>query len=103
MAELARVRLIDDLAAERQREQVIFGTEPLVDMMELSGYALLMSEVNGEGIWPDVREMWDRILSTDTAPALARQLAALQPGQVRLASSFDPLPDGGEPVVPGRR
>jgi hypothetical protein len=45
--------------------------------MELSGYALLMSEVNGEGIWPDVREMWDRILSTDTAPALARQLAAV--------------------------
>jgi hypothetical protein len=77
MAELARVRLIDDLAVERQREQVIFGTEPLVDMMELSGYALLMSEVNGEGIWPDVREMWDRILSTDTAPALARQLAAV--------------------------
>jgi len=77
MAELARVRLIDDLAAERQREQVIFGTEPLVDMMELSGYALLMSEINGEGIWPDVREMWDRILSTDTAPALARQLAAV--------------------------
>jgi hypothetical protein len=77
MAELARVRLIDDLAAERQRKQVIFGTEPLVDMMELSGYALLMSEVNGEGIWPDVREMWDRILSTDTAPALARQLAAV--------------------------
>jgi len=45
--------------------------------MELSGYALLMSEINGEGIWPDVREMWDRILSTDTAPALARQLAAV--------------------------
>src|SRR5215469_14483061 len=77
LAELARARLIDDLAAERQREQVIFGTEPLVDMMELSGYALLMSEVNGEGIWPNVREIWDRILSTDTAPALARQLTAV--------------------------
>ena len=45
MAELARVRLVDDLPTERQHEQVIFGTEPLVDMMELSGYALLMSEV----------------------------------------------------------
>jgi hypothetical protein len=77
LAQLARVRLIDDLAAERQREQVIFGTEPLVDMMELSGYALLMSEVNGEGIWPEVREMWDRILSTDAAPALAGQLTAV--------------------------
>ena len=71
------IRLIDDLAAERQREQVIFGTEPLVDMMELSGYALLMSEINGEGVWPDVREMWDRILSADAAPALASQLAAV--------------------------
>jgi len=77
LAQLARVRLIDDLAAERQREQVIFGTEPLVDMMELSGYALLMSELDGEGVWPEFREMWDRILSTDAALALAGQLTAV--------------------------
>ena len=41
-----------DLAAERVRQQVIFGTEPLLDMMELSGFALLMSELDAPGIWP---------------------------------------------------
>ncbi len=28
---------------QRAREQMIFGTEPFVDMMELSGYAILMA------------------------------------------------------------
>jgi hypothetical protein len=92
MAERARTRLIGDLAAERQREQVIFGTEPLVDMMELSGYALLMSELNGEGIWPDVHDIWDRVLSTDTAPALARQLSAVLSAHENL---FGLLTSGG--------
>jgi hypothetical protein len=75
-ADRARERLIHDLARNQPREQMIFGTEPLVDMMELSGYALLMSEITGKGIWLDVRDLWDRILSSDTAPSLAQQLTA---------------------------
>jgi len=46
LADRARARLSDDLGAERVRDQVIFGSEPLLDMMELSGYALLMSELD---------------------------------------------------------
>ena len=77
MADRARVRLSSDLAAQHVREQVIFGSEPLLDMMELSGYALLMSELDPPGIWPEVRALWDRIFSDDTAPALARHLSAV--------------------------
>jgi hypothetical protein len=76
-ADRARGRLVDDLAGERWRERAIFGTEPLVDMMELSGYALLMSELDPTGLWPDVRALWDRIFAAETAPALAQQLASV--------------------------
>ena len=77
MADRARTRLSSDLAAERVREQVIFGSEPLLDMMELSGLALLMSEIDAPGIWPDVRVLWDGIFSDGTAPALAAHLSAV--------------------------
>jgi len=77
MADRARARLIEDLAAEWARNQVIFGTEPLLDMMELSGYAILISELDGDGVWPTVQALWDRILSGGTAPALAAQLTAV--------------------------
>jgi hypothetical protein len=77
IADRARQRLVHDLAGERMRQQAIFGTEPLVDMMELSGYALLMSLVSGAGIWPTVRAVWDSILDAGTAPELARQLTAV--------------------------
>jgi hypothetical protein len=78
MADRARIRLVYDLADHRVRDQAIFGTEPLVDMMELSGLALLMNEVDpATGIWPDVRALWDQILSSPTGPALAEQLAAV--------------------------
>jgi len=76
LADRARARLSSDLAAERVREQIIFGTEPLLDMMELSGYALLMSELDAPGIWPEVRTVWDGIFSDGTAPALAARLSA---------------------------
>ena len=52
VADKARLRLTSDLSDERMREQAIFGTEPFVDMMELSGYALLMAHVDPPGIQP---------------------------------------------------
>lgn len=77
LAERARERLVHDLAGERTRQRAIFGTEPLVDMLELSGYALLMSLVSGAGIWPTVQATWDSILSSGTASGLAQQLTAV--------------------------
>ncbi len=75
LADRARVRLSGDLASERARNQAIFGSEPIIDMMELSGLALLMSEVSPPGIWPEVRAFWDETLSDSTGPARARQMS----------------------------
>ena len=77
MADRARARLLTDLAGQGAREQVIFGTEPLLDMMELSGYALLMSELDPPGIWPRCSRPVGRHPLWDTAPALAAQLSAV--------------------------
>lgn len=78
MADRARARLIVDLGGHRVRDQAIFGTEPCVDMMELSGLALLMTEIDqAAGIWPEVRALWDQILSSPAGPTLAAQLTAV--------------------------
>ena len=76
LADRARVRLSDDLISERVSNQVIFGSEPVIDMMELSGLALLMSEVSPPGIWPEIRALWDSVLSDDTAQSRAGQMSA---------------------------
>ena len=44
----------------------------------------------------------DRLLIRRPVPAGDRVPRSAQPGQVRLAGPPDPLPDRGEPVVPGR-
>jgi hypothetical protein len=54
----ARTRLIGDLSDQRQHEQVTFGTEPIMDMMELSGYALLMARVEPPGVRSVVEATW---------------------------------------------
>jgi hypothetical protein len=76
-ADQARARLIMDLAPQAPRQQLVFGTEPLVDLMEISGYALFMQELDHDGIWPDVKARWDAIMSGREAPAIAQQLTVV--------------------------
>lgn len=81
VADRARVRLTSDLSDERVREQVIFGTEPLVDMMELSGYALLMAKVSGSGIADVVIDTWNELFNHSNSPDLANGLTAVLSAQ----------------------
>ncbi len=76
LADRARARLSGDLISERTSNQVIFGSEPVIDMMELSGLAMLMSEVSPPGIWPEMRALWDSLLSDGTTQARAGQMSA---------------------------
>jgi hypothetical protein len=72
---LANIRLIEDLALRPTDQRALFGTEPLVDVMALSGYARLFTSIHGHGIWEQVRSSWDRLLSTAKDPhAVVRQL-----------------------------
>ncbi|GEM_PF-1597901 len=83
-ADQARARLVTDLAREAPRQQLVFGTEPLVDLMEISGYALFMQELDHEGIWPDVRAIWDAIMSGTEAPAIAQELTGVLAARERI-------------------
>ncbi len=75
----AHFRLDSDLAGEAEREQAIYGSEPLMDVMELSGCALLMNELFGSGIWTEVVTYWDDLLDrSDSVAFLAAWLSALR-------------------------
>jgi len=52
-------RMIADVAGQSPLLQYIYTVEPMVALMELSGYAILLQELNGEGIWDSIRPMWD--------------------------------------------
>jgi hypothetical protein len=72
--ERASRRLVGDLAQALPLLRHVFSTEPVIDLMEISGCALLMSELDGRGIWAQVRALWDTILARDTGPALVKHL-----------------------------
>jgi len=74
VAREAAVRLGTDLAHETPRNQLIYGTEPLVDLMEISGYALFMQELEHAGIWPEVTALWDALLTDGRARPVALSL-----------------------------
>jgi hypothetical protein len=70
--------------------------DPIVGLMELSGYARLMQEVDGTGIWEEVRASWDLLLGGAggqerasfflTAADAVDSLLALSPGSVMRVS-----------------
>ncbi|WP_156448403.1 hypothetical protein [Mycobacterium sp. NAZ190054] len=52
-------RMIADVAGQLPLLQFIYTVEPMVALAELSGYAILLQELDGEGIWDSIRPMWD--------------------------------------------
>jgi hypothetical protein len=59
--------------------------------MELSGYAMLMQELRGTGIWDQVRAQWDSLLAGAGATELVAQLA----GTLRARATLFALTPGG--------
>lgn len=60
--EPARMRILADLERHEMNTRVVFAVEPLITAMDLAGYALLMFELDGKGIWPEIKSMWDILL-----------------------------------------
>jgi len=60
MANLAALRLDEDLSSMDDRERSLLVIEPIIDTMELSGYALIFERLLGSGIWTLVTQTWDR-------------------------------------------
>jgi hypothetical protein len=71
----AHQRVLADMGDQPVINYVIHSGAPLIDLMQLSGYALLLHEVDGDGSWPAFREAWERQLRQQNfAPALVRIL-----------------------------
>ena len=70
----ARERLATDLADRPPFHHLAHGTAPLVDLMQVSGYALFLHELDGSGIWPLARDAWD---PPTHSPELATNLSMI--------------------------
>lgn len=71
----ARARLNNVLEDEHWETRFVYTSEPLIDLMELSGCAILMQELDGSGVWEQMRSRWDAILDSPTASELPAALA----------------------------
>lgn len=80
----ARLRIVKDLKRHDPTLLTTYAVEPVITAMDLAGYALLMNELDGTGIWPEVKAMWDGLL--DGNPNLAEFL--------RTVASFADRPVG---------
>jgi len=49
----------------REWDQKRIGVQPLIDIMSLSGLALIRDELDGPGFWGPVRRKWSNFLSKD--------------------------------------
>ncbi|WP_430867436.1 hypothetical protein [Demequina aurantiaca] len=68
----ARGRIAADLHKAGARARTTFAVEPIITVMDLAGYALVMYELDGDGIWPQIKDIWDRLLGSK--PELAQFL-----------------------------
>lgn len=75
-----RERLRADLNDASGDMKFIWIVEPLVTLVELSGYALLMQELDGAGIWEDVREIWNASIAASATGALAQNIVDIMIG-----------------------
>jgi hypothetical protein len=71
-ADVMRVRLAGDLVDRDPTTKIVFALEPIVGLIELSGYARLMEELDGTGIWQSVRSRWDSLLGYEEGPRIAQ-------------------------------
>lgn len=62
----ARQRIAADLEEHENTIRTIYSVEPIITAMDLAGYALLMHELDGDGIWTEVKAMWDGLVEGHT-------------------------------------
>lgn len=68
MWQLAHNRLRKQLRDHDMRNQIILSTEPLQDVLELSGYAIIYSELDNKDHWKIVRQLWDHEFTQRSEP-----------------------------------
>jgi hypothetical protein len=46
----------------------IYSTEPIEDLLELSGYAIIFSELNGKSFWSTMKTLWNTYFAQQAVP-----------------------------------
>jgi len=71
-------RLRKQLQDRDAKTMLVFSTEPIVDILELSGYALIYTELDGKGYARIAEGLWDRYLTRASHPqALSQFISAV--------------------------
>jgi hypothetical protein len=91
----ARLRVSTDFKEHDPELRVELTAEPIIAVMDISGVAYLMQELNGHGIWDAVTAAWDDLIARG-GPVLLRQL--LIAGRAQEGLPFGP----GQLVRTGR-
>lgn len=84
-ADFMRLRVVADLADRDATTQLIYAAEPVIGLLELSGYARLLEDLDGGGIWTEVKTDWDNTLADDIGGKRAGWL-------LDVAKSLDSVP-----------
>ena len=61
-------RVVEQLQDTDAKMRFIYSTEPVEDILELSGYALIFSELDGKAFWDTMRALWNKYFAQLPAP-----------------------------------
>jgi hypothetical protein len=64
----APARVADQLRDIEATMRFIYSTEPVEDILELSGYALIFSELDGKAFWDTMKALWSNYFAQQSAP-----------------------------------
>ena len=64
----AHDRLRIELGSRTDQAALVFITEPIEDLLHISGYALIYSELDGNKYWDTAKECWDLYLKNHDKP-----------------------------------
>jgi len=64
----AHDRLRSEIGSRTDQAALVFITEPIEDLLHISGYALLYSELDGKKYWDAVKKCWDSYLNNHDKP-----------------------------------
>jgi hypothetical protein len=86
-------RLMKELEDESVETRIIFSSEPVQNLLDRSGWAIIYSELDGRHLWDTAKAMWDRYLSGQSDPqktvefintmvTFRQSVFALKPGDI---------------------
>jgi hypothetical protein len=61
-------RIVEQLQDIDAKMRFIYSTEPVQDILELSGYALIFSELDGKPFWDTMKSLWNKYFAQQQVP-----------------------------------